>query len=538
MSIESTKTPFQKMSFTPDVPSGSLSANEYNSGLNVETDTRGIKKILGEVDILSQIPGQPIFVTGNFRNNSIWWFVVATADGNWWGLDSAGITSFTPQATTYINDQYDTNTKITATWNGNVLFINDTINPPMYLLPNSNEIRLYDYAYNDQTPNTYVWNYYADQGYTNFTAKFLRLYSSPTIGSILVAGDFSYVLSGTVYNEPNTIRWSQNFGLNAGPTTWAPTLTNIANEVPVPVRGPLIDGFPLNGNFYMFSYWDCVMMMPLSYQSTTAPVFGISLVTQGRGLLNENCFAINDTVAFGVDSSDIWMLNNGTFTEIGNQRVKNWFYGNLHPSYTNQVFAANNTFKNQYEIYYPDLTSTGLCNKMLAYRYDLDVWNPPRDVNQAVMALEAPVFDPNTNQPNIANRGVVYASGASTYLIQKDVGNGFFNGGPTQNINAYFRRDNINFGEPYSNLVEVHRVLPEVYGTGTVTIQVGGADSVGQTPTFRTTATMAITTSNPWIQTIQNTQRVSSVILGSNDSTGTWIVPQINWQVSVTEDTR
>ena len=540
MSIESAKTPFQKMSFTPDVPSGSLSANEYNSGLNVETDVRGIKKILGEVDILNQIPGQPIFVTGGFRANNTWWFVVATADGNWWGLDSANITSFTPHATTYINDLYDTNTRITATWNGNVLFINDTINPPMYLLPNGQEIRLYDYAYVDQTPNTYIWNYYADQGYTNFTAKFIRLYATPTLGSILVSGDFTYQVGGTVYHEPNTLRWSQNFGLNAGPTTWAPTLTNIANELPVPVRGPLIDGFPLNGNFYMFSYWDCVLMSPIGYQSTSAPVFGISLVTQGRGLLNENCWAINDTVAFGVDSSDIWMLNNGTFTEIGNQRVKNWFYNNLHPDHNNQVFAVNNTFKNQYEIYYPDLTSTGLCNKMLAYRYDLDIWNPPRDVNQAVMAIEAPVFDHTTNQPNIANRGVVYASGANTttHLIQKDVGNGFFNGGPSQNITAYFRRDNINFGEPYSNLVEVHRVMPEVYGTGTVTIQVGGADSVGQEPRFKTTATMYISTSNPWIQTIQNTQRVTSVIIGSSDSTGTWIIPQVNWQVSVTEDTR
>ena len=35
--------PFQKMSFAPDVPSASLGANEYNDGLNVETDVRGIR---------------------------------------------------------------------------------------------------------------------------------------------------------------------------------------------------------------------------------------------------------------------------------------------------------------------------------------------------------------------------------------------------------------------------------------------------------------------------------------------------------------
>jgi hypothetical protein len=539
MAINSVKTPFQKMSFTPDVPSGALGTNEFNAGLNVETDIRGIRKVLGDQNILSQINNDPIFVTASFRNNNVFWFVIATSNGHWYGITQSGITDLTPNASAYIINQYTHSTRITASWNGNVLFIMDTINPPMYLLPTATEIRLYDSPYNDQTPNTYVWNYYASapNNWTNVSAGFQRVYSSPNIGSILVAGNLSYQVNSTQYQLPNTIRWSQSFGLNSGPTTWAPTLTNTANEVDVPVRGPLIDGFSLNGNFYMFSYWDCVIMTPISYTSTSAPVFGISLVTQGRGLLNENCFAINDSVAFGLDSSDIWILNNGSFTEIGNQRVKNYFYKNLHPSYNNQVFVVNNTQRNIFEIYYPDLNSTGYCNKMLGYRYDLDIWNPPRDINNAVAGVEAPIYV--NGVPNLSNRGVVYAhAGTGGYLVQKDQGNGFFNGGSTSTINSYFQRDNINFGEPYSNNVQVHRVLPEIYGTGTVTLQVGGAQSVGQTPTFKTTATIAISTSSPWVQTNQNSQRVTSIIAGSNDNTNTWIISQANWQISVVEDTR
>jgi hypothetical protein len=538
MSIQSAKTPFQKMSFTPDIPSGSLGPNEYNIGLNVETDTRGIKKINGEEDILDIIPGDPIFVTSGFRVAQNFWFIVANTAGEWYGITEAGIIELTPLAASYISDEYTHTTPITASWNGNVLFINDSINPPMYLLSEDISIRLYDYNYVDQDPTTYVWNYYVDQDWTDLTAGFVRVYSSPNIGSILVAGNLSYVQGGENYNLPNTVRWSQAFGINSGPTTWAPTINNIANEVDIPVRGPIVDGFPLNGSFYLFSYWDCAIMSPISYTSTAAPVFGISLVTQGRGMLNENCFIINDGVAFGLDSSDIWMLSNGAFSEIGNQRVKNYFYNNLHPDYTSQVFMVNNTRKNQVEIYFPDTTSVeGRCNKMLGYRYDLDCWNPPRDVFEAVQATEAPVY---TNDiPNLANRGIVYArSGVDTHLVQKDIGNGFFNGGPSENIDAYFRRDNINFGEPYSNKVQVHRVLPEVYGTGTFVVQVGGADSVGSTPEFKTTATMFIATDNPWIQTQQNTQRVSSVIAGTNDSTGTWIMTQANWQISIVEDDR
>ena len=42
------RTPFVNLSFTPDVPSNALGVSEYNSGLNVEADVRGIKKIFGE----------------------------------------------------------------------------------------------------------------------------------------------------------------------------------------------------------------------------------------------------------------------------------------------------------------------------------------------------------------------------------------------------------------------------------------------------------------------------------------------------------
>lgn len=540
MAINPIKTPFAKMSFTPDIPAAALGPNEYNIGLNVETDVRGIKKVYGEVDILTSINYEPIFITGGFRAATDWWFVVALLNGNWLGIDDTGTQyNFTPTVPEYDGSQYTQSTPITASWNGNVLFINDNINPPMYLIPNDNEIRLYDSNYIDQTPTTYTWNYYND--WADLRAGFLRVYSTPNIGSVLVCGNLTYTdtLTTSTVNLPNTIRWSQSFGLNSGPTTWEPTYTNVANEVDVPARGPIIDGFTLNGNFYLFSYWDCVIMTPIAYTASNAPVFGISPVTQGRGMLNENCFVINDSMAFGLDSSDIWMLNNGAFTEIGNQRVKNWFYDNLHPDYNDQVFMVNNTKKNQVEIYFPDMTSTGRCNKMLGYRYDLDIWNPPREVNSACMGGEAPYYNTTTNTFNIANRGVVYLPAtSSTFVVQKDVGNGFFNGTSSTNINSYFQRDNINFGEPYSNKVQTHRVLPEVNGTGTITISVGGSLSAGQVPQLKTTSTIAINTDYPWIQPNQNSWRMTSMRAGSNDSTGTWIITQANWQVTIVEDDR
>ena len=545
MAMQSVKTPFTNMSFTPDVPSSSLQANEYNTGANVETDVRSIKSVAGDEYILSGIPGNIIFVTSGFDVNGTFWFVVATNQGNWYAIDDAGFTDVTPANGTFTG--YNVHTAITASWNGGVVFLNDQINPPMYFQPGVYaQIRLYDYP-----PDNYVWNYdvgYDSTGnvvplYSNLTSGFVRVFNSPNLGSLLVAGNFTGNINanvvpngGTVQNLPTSVRWSQNFGLNAGPTTWAPTATNVANQVEMPVRGYVVDGFPLNGNFYICSYWDTCVMSPIAYQSSTAPVFGIKLVNQGRGMLNENCWVNVDNVVFGLDARDIWQFDGGNFKAVGNQRVKDYFYTNLNSNYNDQIFMTHNSSKYQIEIYYPDLNSTGRCNQMLSYRYDLDVWQPPRAVSAATQATEAPVFV--SNVPNIATRTVIYStynadSVGNCHLIQKDVGTSFLGNA----ITSLFQRNNISYGQPYSASVLVHRVLPEIYGTGNVDITIGGADSVDSTPTFKPTQTMAIDTANPWVQIDQNEYRVITMQLGTTSSTDAWQLSAANWQVTVVQDT-
>ena len=543
MAVNPVKTPFTNMSFTPDVPSSALSDKEYNAGYNVETDVRSVKSVAGDIPILSNIPGHVIFVTGGFRANDIWWFIVATSEGVWYALDDAGITNISAGAVGYNGSGYSSSTVITATWNGTVLFINDELNPPMYLLSTVNTLHLYDNG-----PDNYVWNYdvgYNSSGnvvplYSSLTAGFVRLYNSPNVGSLLVAGNLTGNIAanvvpygGTVQNLPTTIRWSQNFGLNAGPTTWTPTNINIANAVEAPVRGPVIDGFPLNGNFYICSYWDTVVISPIAYQSTSVPVFGLKLLNQGRGLLNENCWTNVDNSVYGVDARDIWQFDGGTFKPIGDQRVKNYFFANLNPSYVNQVYLVNNSAKYSIELYYPDLTSTGYCNQMLSYRYDLDVWNPPRQVTQATMATESPRFVGNV--ANLASRCVVYSNGSGNVsLVEKDYGTAFLG----NTISSLFQRNNISFGQPYSASVQVHRVLPEIYGTGNIDIQIGGADSVAGNVTYRPTVAMPIVTDNPWVQIDQNEARVNTLRVSANSTVDSWQMSSANWQITVVQDTR
>jgi hypothetical protein len=471
----------------------------------------------------------------------------------------------------------------------------------------------------------YTWNY--NPNWQSLTAGFVRLYSTPNVGNILVAGNLTAVtnrnltadtnsgssvlpcigatsdlvganvigvgipLATTVVSVvpgvsvtldknatatatavlisfglavkeryPITIAWSQAFGLNASALTWEPTLLNVANQVEVPLRGEVLDGWPSNGQFFLNSYWDTVVLSPMNYTTTNTPILGIRLFNQGRGMLTANCWANTDSSVYGIDARDIWVFDGNNFSGIGNQRVKHWFFDQLDPLYVDRVYIECNTEKNQIEIYYPDQNAPagGVPNKMISYRYDLDVWNPPRYVSKATYACESPVWsydaDTSTWGYNKASRGMVYAKGATGYkLIQKDQGFRFVD---DQVINSTFRRDNIKLVKDYSSKVLVHRVLPEIVNLkadniqinpstnpeliGNVKFKIEGANSVGQAPLFQVSQALATNTDYPWVQINQNAHRVDSIEMTNDITTPdtVWMCTSLTFQIAEVEDDR
>ena len=629
--LDEVRIPFQKMSFTPDIPSTALQPNEYNDGQNVETDVRGIRSMAGDQEILESVPGTPTFITGGFRLQGNFWFIVATVEGQWWASD--GTTTWydiTPGGTPIPG--YAQNTNITEAWNGTIPFFNDTVGAPMfwpdevgailvqysnliipsgitdivYVDPTTMQVQLattYDappyiggqkivisdvnnyfngeFTVVSSTTTTidylavpgasypggsigtvspaYTWNY--NPNWKSVIANFLRIYSTPNVGSILVAGNLTATnLDDTTTNYPVTVQWSQAFGLNQAPSTWQPTITNVANQLEVPLRGPALDAFPCNGQFFLSSYWDTVVFSPINYSTTSAPILGIRQFNQGRGMLSSNCWANTDKLVYGIDARDIWVFDGQDFQGLGNQRVKNWFYDQLDPQYYDRVFMEVNSQRSQIEIYYPDMDAIGgVPNKMLSYRYDLDCWNSPRDVSSATFSCEAPIFQdvyPNY-VPLLASRTVVYARGDTfTRIVQKDQGYSFIGDTP---IDSVFRRDNIKLLKDYSGKLMVHRILPEVVNLGAIhnenneiplypspgnlTVTIEGANSVGSIPTTKTPVTIPVDANgalgaNPWAQINQNAFRVNSIELSNSSTTDIWMCSATTWQVTQVEDDR
>jgi len=411
----------------------------------------------------------------------------------------------------------------------------------------------------------YTWNYNPD--WSSVYAKFMRLYNTPNVGSILVAGNLVATNVDTAATElyPVTVQWSQAFGLNQAPLTWTPTVTNVANQLEVPLRGPALDAFPCNGQFFLCSYWDTVVFSPINYSTTAAPILGVRQFNQGRGLLSSNCWANTDKLVYGVDARDVWVFDGQDFTGLGNQRVKNWFFDKLDPENYDRVFMETNTQRSQIEIYYPDQDAVdGVPNRMLSYRYDIDCWNAPRSVDDATFACESPIWNNYTDSslpnwaPLLSSRCVVYARGiAGSQLIQKDQGFTRYDGSA---ITSVFRRDNIRLIKDYSGKIMVHRILPETVnlgaihnqnndipitpGTGNVTVTVEGANSVGSDPdainsvVVPVNATGATNSENPWAQINQNAFRVNTLELSNTSNSTVWMCNAATWQITQVEDDR
>jgi hypothetical protein len=278
-------------------------------------------------------------------------------------------------------------------------------------------------------------------------------------------------------------------------------------------------------------------------------------------MLTSNAWANTDKLVYGVDSRDIWVFDGNDFQGIGNQRVKNWFYDQLDPDHVQQMFMEVNTQRNQVEIYYTAKgfdddgnNPGGSPNKMISYRYDLDCWNPPRDVSEATFACESPVWsytDPDWSNHE-GSRTVVYARGKSDVpLVQKDQGYSFLtsNVNPNGDIASTFRRDNIKMLQNYSGKLMVHRLLPEVVNmgdselpiypsTGNISVRIEGSESVGNAPVQTTAVTMAIATDDPWCQIDQNAHRVNAIELTNTSNTDIWMCSATTWQFTQVEDDR
>ena len=390
----------------------------------------------------------------------------------------------------------------------------------MFLRASDTQLQAYD------TTTGFVWNY--DASVTTVEAGGLRPYNSPK-GNLLVAFNLTFNnTSGTVDRQGNTVRWSQRFGTNPVPTTWALTEQNIANEVDMPLRGFIRDAVVLRDKMFFFSEIDVGEMYPLNYTQSNTPQFGVKLHTKGRGLFAANCVIVHDNVAYGIDNGDIWAFNGTTFQSIAEDTIKDYFFEQFNGTH---AFVIHNYEQKWIEFYYSTGSSTS-ADKMLAYKYEEGRWMWPRDVADAHAAVESPFVNTDTSTFNVARRKVGYVSTDASHnaLLQKDRGLTFATGA----ISASVERTQIGFSDlpdlGYSSTLTTNGLLPELNGTGTISVSAGGAYSTGGATTY-TTSQPLNPASDKSAQYGVNSVTQAAVRIASSAADDEWELTALTWQL-------
>lgn len=233
-------------------------------------------------------------------------------------------------------------------WNGGVLggvpIINNSIDPPQQW--DSGTTKFKDL---DNWPSGY-------------TCAVMRPYKQ-----FLVALDITQ--SGTRY--PTKVLWSHEADPGTVPVSWDITdPTMDAGEASLSEStGFLVDCLPL-GDMNVLYKEDGTWFMR---HTGSAFVFQFAQAFRGYGILAQNCVAEFQRRHFVVGIGDIWIHDGQTAKSVIEEKLRDYFYSNLDPTYYVNTFVVANYVKNEIWVCFPE-TGQQFPSKALVWNWNYETW--------------------------------------------------------------------------------------------------------------------------------------------------------------------
>lgn len=328
----------------------------------------------------------------------------------------------------------------------------------------------------------------------------------------LVAMD--YTPSGGA-NQPDTLLWSDAAAVNAMPTTFTPAAGNEAgSNVLSDTPGPIVDGWPLRGDFYVYKR-DCIYVM--TYVGGNA-VMAFRLFLRRSGVLSRNCVKEYRGRHFVFGDGDIYAHDGVAAESVIEGRLRRWLISQIDTTNWEASFVALSVAYQELWCCFPE---PGAEHCTLAAVLDLTngKWSirelPYRTNSSGVLwgtaYMDAGII--NSTDPNNwsamtdtwATVGITWAgpsfSAVEDALVAASPGDGSalseaamyrMNTGTTANgaeFTSYLVRRGLDLGSP-DRYKTVTRVWPRLFATDALTVRVrvgasGDADGPYQYAPYR-----------------------------------------------------
>ena len=283
-------------------------------------------------------------------------------------LQAGGIPSLIADANNYRLRSGDWQTTLFT--GGYNIIVNNGFHVPTYLNPEMNQV--------EPLPG---WNYITDRF---VSAKVVR-----GVGNRLVAGNFTHRLRTDLsmeQNFPGTVRISSpapageipGSGGTANPPegAWNPTpgvgVATSADEFELSNTNPIVDIVPLQGQAIVYT---TNSIHAISFPGVDATVRNVA---DGYGALTTNAVIEFDGRHLVVGSDDIYIFGGhpGSITSIADGKIREFFYNDISPTISDNLFIVRNRAIDEIQIFYPSITSIdGTCNRYLAWNYRNQTWS-------------------------------------------------------------------------------------------------------------------------------------------------------------------
>ena len=394
-----------------DAPAVSLPPNAFSDARNVRFDDGAIRKMKGHEAIFAA----NAFTTdthGEWQdiqhvaywenpNKDVW--VVIDRRGL---LDEVWLCWFDANNVLVRSERHNTSDQAGAVWQSTIfnggysIVLNNGLDIPVYLSDTQNsEATITDDSFAD-LPNWDSYTIPAGDSQTGVSESDPTVTASIVVafGNLLMAGGLRETKSdGTVIRDlAGVVRSSSVATLGDVPQNWNPFATGAgtADELLLADTGRITAMRELQGKMIAYTT-DSIHQVDVTNQGMRT----IPLTKEYGALAQDSVFEFDGRHLI-VGSNDIYVFSGhpGSIESISDSRVRRYFFDNLSPVASDNIFVLRNQEYDEIWVCYPNLESRfGYCNEALIWNFRTNVWTI-RDLPDVYSGVTAPL--PGAGSPN------------------------------------------------------------------------------------------------------------------------------------------
>lgn len=322
----------------------------------------------------------------------------------------------------------------------------------------------------------------------NVANNLVAVTNAPTSNLAVVVTQERFVMALGAGGDPRLVQWSDR----EDRTVWTPASTNQAGSFPLDTEGDIRCGLQLRGETLILTTTDVFRATYIGAPN----VYAFDRIGGDYGVVGRRAAIAVGERAFWLGDGTFFMYQGGYVSELKCD-VWDYFFSDLDVEQKSKTYAWHNSEFNEVWWHYQSTASADDIDSYVAFNYALNVWHYGPMTARAVIPagggniIEKPIgFFPQEQYTDGFGSDLGWTLGTNWQIA----GGVLLQSSPTAS-DASFDLTGYTAGERY--VVTIAGVIN--YSAGTLTVDLGGADSFTVTANGSTSGLLTAGTADPTI---------------------------------------